>query len=275
MALPNTLTNGTLPDADEVMANFTHVYNPFTQESPAFGGDGSDGALSTSSGTTSLTRGTVYQYSSISITGTAVIDATGGDESMPIIIKCSGNCTINVAGTAFNLAGAGMAGGAEETGGTGLAGFITGGTANNLAGGGGGAGAGGNGTAGVGGTAPGGYVLPGALAQHVPLPGAGGAGGGSSGSGGGVGGAGGGAVYLEVAGNLTVTSGTFDVSGEDGTAGTSQSGGGGGGGSIVIFVAGSVTDSGTYTATGGSGATTGDDGGDGGPGKVILLSRGA
>lgn len=277
MTLPNTFTASTAAAASEVNANFDVCHAPTEASSPAFGGDGSDGALTISSGTTSLTRGRVYEYSSISITGTAKIAATGGNVEDPIIVKCSGNCTINVAGTAIDLKGAGLTGGAAANAGTSFSGFLRGGSAgatNNS--GAGGAGAGGHGADG-GGT--GGKLSVGANLLRIAIPGAGGGGGDSGGSGGAAGGDGGGAIFLEIAGNLTITSGTIDVRGDDGLGpGQENGGGGGGGGSAVIICAGTISDSGTWSISGGAGGigdqATPTTGGDGGTGKYVIISEG-
>ena len=55
-------------------------------------GDGTDGALVVTSGTTSLTAGNVYNYSSISISVGASLNTSGNGD---MLLKCSGTATIN------------------------------------------------------------------------------------------------------------------------------------------------------------------------------------
>lgn len=101
-------------------------------------------------------------------------------------------------------------------------------------------------------------------------------GGGAQGGTGGAGGKGGGAIYIEVAGNITTgASSTITVAGGTGsvgTAGANNSGGGGGGaggsgGHAVILYNGTYTGGGlTTTVSGGSGGAGGAAAGSGGAG---------
>lgn len=111
--------------------------------------------------------------------------------------------------------------------------------------------------------------IPNVLRFYV-MPGTGGGGAcpGTSGNGG-DGGRGGGALYMEVGGNLNITS-TIDSSGSTSpsTATASQGCGGGGGGGVIEIIYNYLTaNSGTYTVSGGvSGSTCNDAGGVGGVG---------
>ena len=261
-----------------------------------FGGDGSDGSLSVSSGTTTLDltnqKVAVFNYSSISITGTGKVafsnpHATGS----VIILKSVGDVTITSSSTsAIDTRAMGAPGGA-------------GGAAN---------GNGSNGTAPVGLWAPTFDFGDGATTAAVGVggaasaaadldvwttgsgnefkmsrravflcPGAGG-GGGAGGSGsttvqgaGADGGAGGGALLIECAGALNFTTGSIDVSGEtgdtaastagDGASSTAAGGGGGGGGSgMCIILYNSLTaNTGTIIAKGGAGGAGGNTTGTG------------
>lgn len=227
-------------------------------------GNGSDGAFSESSGTTNLTQGTVYRYTSFLLDTSATLSASS-TSSKPIIILVDGNCTINGAidllgkgcpisftgyqNMALTISGAGLGFGMK--GGVGVpqqkgikggvnynfandqAGFIMNGTAGGTA----------NGATGGGG---------GASSQTD-----GGASGGAAGSG--SGGSGGCTLFIMVRGDLTFgASSSIDVSGG---AGLNQDGGGGGSGDILIFYNGSLTDNGvTKTKAGGTGDSSGANG---------------
>jgi hypothetical protein len=71
-------------------------------------GSGADGALSVTSGTTNLSLGTIYNYSSVSITGGTLSTA---DTNGVMFIRCLGDFTLGASGT-IDLAGKGGAGGA-------------------------------------------------------------------------------------------------------------------------------------------------------------------
>lgn len=271
-----------------------------------FGGTGADGALSISSGTTTLNMGgaSVYikNYSSISITGTgALAFSNPASTGTIIIIKCQGSCTITSSATAAILAdGMGAAGGAGGgtsahagtqpliwafTAAPGAGG--TGGTSGNYGGpGGGGAsvisaasGGSANNGASVGsnGNITGIYynVNRVAFMKAYVEPGAGG-GSGTYNYGGtvGAGGNGGGAVYIEVAGALNF--GTGAVISANGSAGGSPSGsycgaGGGGGGGVVAILYNTLTaNNGTIAVNGGAGGTGGGTGGTGGAGTSYI-----
>lgn len=252
----------------------------------AFGGTGADGALTITSGTTSIDVGAarvyVLNYKSISITGTGSLAFTNPhSEGTLVIIKCKGNCTLtSSAAPMIDCSSMGAVGG-------------TGGTQNSA-----GSNANGNtGTdgksygllktnGGVGqtsGTAAGGAVaalsypqVSGAFIQatmkylNFIAIGAGGGGAGavwtSGGSGsviGGNGGRGGGCLIMEIAGaiNFTTTNG-ISVAGANGsngnTSGTPDTyhaggGGGGGGGVAIILYTTQTAFSGTVNVSGGTG----------------------
>lgn len=266
--------------------------------STGFGGDGSDGALSVSSGTTTIDLASapvvIKQYSSISITGTGGIDfsnpATGGTL---VIILCAGDCTLTSSATrGIDLRGVGAT---KSTDGfsflfaatnAGVDGTDAGGTEGGGGGGGGasaedgadasgGAGA----TNGAGGAGAFPALTPAQLAilsrfAHTAafVVGAGGGDGGDGDTGlGGDGGRGGGALILECAGDLNFgASFTIDSSGQNGSNGTNNDGGGGGGGgagTVHLFHQGITTAvAGTITTAGGTGGTGESDGGNGGAG---------
>lgn len=255
-----------------------------------FGGDGSDGAYS-SSGNFSLTKGKTYQYTNFTInSGDTMTAAAGVSGAYTIIVKCTGNLIIN--GT-IDLSGAGETGTAQSDNSTpnnttGIVGFFspaegggyTGGGAGGVRAGGGGAGASpmnGSDASDAGGSYGEGSGIISCPSFLIAIPGGAGAGGGSSTNGtGGQGGDGGGSIYFEVTGNIIFT-GTINVSGDDGgsVSGTDTGGGGGGGGgSFVAIYRGSLKNSGTETLSGGSGSV-GDSGtgGDGGDGKIIFYKE--
>ena len=270
-----------------------------------FGGTGADGALSITSGTTTIDLGSsalvTKNYTSISITGTGALAFSNPAAGGTIIhLKSQGNVTITTSvSPAIDLRGLGGAGGGAGT---------TGGAFGK--GGGGGASATTNGNAGVapnatecaagtagtsygrwitdalptggggGGTTAGGIagvspLYSSAFSKYLKLyvmPGSGGGGGsggwnGSANVAGGAGGRGGGALFLEVSG-LYECSSVINAAGTAGASGTARggAGGGGGAGSIVILYNSLTSDTGTYTVTGGAGGDDGSDGGEGGAG---------
>lgn len=233
-------------------------------------GNGSDGALSLSSGdfTQLNTAGkNVYQYTSVSITGNSRLGFGSNLQATPIYILVQGDLTITSnSTTAVNAAGMGGYGGAAgSSGGSGTSSTSTassikatgatagtggGGGSGGGGGGGGGSGLGANGTAGSTGGGGGGAGGAGATGEaynnllpisrhtsfcHMGSGGAGGGAGGTGGAGGGAGGAGGnggGCLVFVVGGNINVTStlSAAGSSGSNGSAGAGAGGGGGGGG---------------------------------------------
>lgn len=261
----------------------------------SFGGDGSDGALSASSGTTTVDVGGarvyVLNYSSISLTGTAKLTITNQHSNGTIVfLKSQGDITLTSSATVIDLAGKGGAGGAGGTAGL---------TATNGADGkigtsfatveetsaygklgtasvsGVGVGTGGAASTQYGGD----YTLTDYKFYNKFIAvscGAGGGGGGgadfvsgaSVGTNGGAGGNGGGCLIIECRGSYTFTTGTISVDGADGadapdasSTSSAAGGGGGGGGSagmILVFATTISSDTGTYSATPGAGGAGGD-----------------
>lgn len=246
----------------------------------SFGGDGSDGVLNVTSGTTTIDLGNASiftkNYTSINVSAGATLTFSNPNVSGTVIqLKSQGAVTI--AGT-IDARGMGATGGEEVAGNStnpnGILGTETQYGTNGVKGG----------AVGTGGTA--GTLLPFYAYNNFTItskfvhliPGAGG-GGGSHGCtdgtncagtslAGGAGGNGGGAVYIECAGALSFT-GTINTSGLNGSNGTSASsiaftgsgsgagGGGGAAGMQVIIYNTLTTNSGTMTAQGGSGGSGG------------------
>lgn len=235
-------------------------------------GSGVDGVLSASSGTTTLnTSGkNIYQYQSVSLTGTAALAIGSNLQNVPVFIFVQGDLTITASGTSVTAKGrGGPLGGAGTGGGTGGAGtagtsgatalsanFGGGGSvvaADNHAGNGGGGGGGyGNagttgtpsagGTGGAGGASWSLYNAAFPILREIGnafIGGGGGGGGGAKETGntnnagdGGAGGNGGGCLIFIVGGSINLTTGTITVAGDNGSNGVNKTdyGGGGGGG---------------------------------------------
>lgn len=237
---------------------------------PLLCGDGSDGAFSSSSGSTSLTQGTIYQYTSFSLTGTGVITTTK-TTGQPIVVLVQGNLTISTSGTcdfkglgedsptttSFKVLGATGADDNLDT----LTAWSNGQAGTSVSDSGDAIGRGGN---------------PPLLSNckrvyeelgvfnHTLMIVSGTKGGdgviSAAGPTAGTGSSGGGSIVFIVGGTATISGVTFDMRGNaggDASGGGSnnlaQGGGGGGGGAIGIFCYGTLTDSGTYTVTGGAG----------------------
>lgn len=244
-----------------------------------FGGNGSDGALSVTSGTTNIDASSakvvVKNYSSISISSGATLGVTNpSSEGTILILKSQGNITID--GT-IELTSIGAAAGTD--------GFSV--LDDNIHYGGAGT-AGGNGSGGVGGT--GGliysnkklYITADAdklYRKFIDV--ACGAGGGNGGAGfggaaGGAGGRGGGSMIIECGGALNFTAnGIINLNGGNGSVGTNSTGdtgagGGGGGGTSgmgLILYNTLTANSGTINAKGGSAGDGGTNTSPAGGGK--------
>ncbi len=258
-----------------------------------FGGNGSDGVMSISSGTTNIDCGganlLIKQYSSLSITGSGALTFSNPHPNgTTIILKVSGNVTLTSTATPMiDASGMGAAGGSGggAGGGAGVAGNIGNNTQDTLShkgNGGGGAGSTTGGTAGSGGVA---YSNPGVyttstfqLSTHsimLACGSGGGGGGGSTGAynqaAGGAGGAGGGVLIIECGGalNFTTTNG-ISVAGKNGSAGANgvgsyggEGGGGGGGGAggyCIILYNTLTAATGTINTAGGAGGAGGNAG---------------
>jgi hypothetical protein len=246
-----------------------------------FGGTGADGALTASSGTTTINLANaavvVKNYTSISLTGTANVAFTNPNANGTlVIIKSQGGVTLTSSATPIiDCSGLGGAGGAAVS--TNSGSTLSGNVGSN-----------GYGTlfltnAGAPGTSGGGgnpgvaisAVQPNVLSQFLQryaqaFVGAGGGSGDavSVSSGGspvvsGAGGNGGGCLIFECAGawNFTTANG-ISVAGKNGGNGSGGNisrgpgGGGGGGGGFCLVLYGSLTaNSGTITVSGGTGGT--------------------
>ncbi len=244
------------------------------QVTPKFGGTGADGALTVTSGTTTIDLGSAAvvtkNYTSISITGTgsiAFINPAAGGTLIRLLSQ--GNVTLTSSATPM-IDASGMGAASATTANASL--FVVDTTSHT-----GGVGqAGQSGTGSTGGTAGSAYTSPTGLyirdANQLNrraiflTPGSGGAvgGAGRSGGTGGAGGRGGGALYIECAGawNFTTASGISisGLIGGTGSAGTNAIGGGGGGGSVgslLVLYTTLTANSGTVTAAGGTGGTGG------------------
>lgn len=261
------------------------------------GGTGSDGALAVSSGTTTINLGGASvvekNYTSISITGTGVVNfsnpAAGGTI---IILKSQNGVTLTSSATPMlDVSGMGAASGT-------LGYQIVDDSAHAVAGSAGGAGGGGNG-----GSAGAALLLQRIYTilatdyqsrKSIMLAcgsGGGPGGNGFSGTAGGAGGRGGGCLIIECAGawNFTTTGGISisGLNGANGTSDASNTGGGGGGGGapgmLHVLYDVLIANTGTVTATGGTGGTGGNGGGNvnanggggGGSGAGQLAAGGA
>lgn len=284
------------------------LYKDNIEVGSKFGGDGSDGALSITTGTTTLDLGGakifIKNYTSISITGNGKLTFINPHSEGTLIILKSQDViltsTINPLIDLTSLGGIGGGGGGEYAGrgggwygvgGLGGVGRTIGGTGQSGGVGGGGGGNSVSGNSGnVGGESRqkdislgwGGSAAP-ALNGRVLMicPGGGGGGGsqGVNGAGGGIsGGAGGrgaGALLIECGGALNFT-GTINTNGNNGSSGSDGidpgdgggSGGGGAGGSVMILYNTLTANTGTITITGGLGGASVDGGGAGGNGAT-------
>lgn len=271
-------------------------------ENIKFGGTGADGALSISSGTTTVdlagAQVVIKNYTSISITGTGKLAFINPHANGTIIIlKSQGNVTLTSSNNPLiDITGLGSTasilgnGTIRETPATALTPTAP--------------------TAGTGGSSVGLSKINSYKSVKVWC-GAGGATGGNSNPAGGIGGTGGrgaGALIIEVGGAFNCT-GTINaagtvgangagsgsgysggggggggsyvagVNGTDGAnigGGAQGGGGGGGGGGVVLVIYNTLTaDSGTYTITGGAGGTSGNGGtgGTGGDGASLVISN--
>lgn len=269
--------------------------NGYVQSSiGAFGGDGSDGALAITSGTTTINLGgasfVVKNYTSISITGTGKLAFSNPAAGGTIVqLKSQGSVTLTSSTVPnIDMSGMGAAGGAGgvsnigfNAGSNGSTGFLVK-DDNNHGGVAGGDSTSGGTTGRTGGVALSNLYLytkvPASISQHYISMATGSGGGGGGGArndsngvvaNGGNGGNGGGGLIIECKGawNFTVANG-ISVAGAPGVNGTNYSGdtfngassGGGGGGSggfcIVLYN--------TLTANSGSVNTAGGIGGTGG-----------
>ncbi len=271
-------------------------------------GDGSDGNVSLSSGTTTLAR-TMY-YNDLTLSSTAILNANGYKIYVKGTLTISGTASIvrtpnngtNASGQTQGTGGSILTandmgpGLAAQSGAVGASGGLGGssgnpgngaGTTNGYGGAGGASGSAGSGTAGAAGTythIPERVIRP----DHIFLlayknggqGGAGGAGGSASafgnGGGGGGGGSGGGVlmIFARIF-NSTSSIGLVCKGGNGGNGGnapngnsTGGGGGGGGGGGNIYLICYSITALGTLTVTGGTGGNGGNLSGSGSNGNA-------
>lgn len=254
-----------------------------TQVSTKFGGSGADGALSITSGTTTIDLASaqlvVKNYTSISITGTGQLAFSNPYSNGTIVIlKSQGNVTLtssaspNIACNSLGgIGGTGSSGDADGTGGSsGWAYLFTpsGGSGGHES----------NDGSNAGGTS----VSGGSMSPTLPyyqgsrtITAFTGSGGGQGGgvndpTTGGAGGRGGGGLYIECGGALNFTS-SISVAGANGTVGASGTrgaggGGGGAGGSCIVLYQTLTAASGTVTISGGTGGNGGTSNGGSGAG---------
>lgn len=270
----NTNTKGKLVRTDSSTGAIPSSLLPAA--ATKFGGNGSDGALSISSGTTNIdlagARTVIKQYSSISVTGTGQITFSNPHANgTTVVLLCSGALTVTSSTVpcidARNIGASGGNGGTNGGNGSGggssslfdLTGYQTNG----------GGSAAGSGVSGAGATA-GSFISTGTTIDNIYIRrymhlqvGGGGAGGTTQGSPsqGGTGGRGGGVLIIECAGAINfTTTGGISVSGQNGFNGsgsggsyTAAGGGGGGGGCAIVLYNTATAVSGTITSAGGTG----------------------
>jgi hypothetical protein len=257
-------------------------------------GDGSDGDVTVSSGTTTLTRTTFYR--NLTVSGTGILETAGYRVFIQNALVISGTGIIRNSGSDGVNTGASGAGGAagyfRGGGAGGSAGFGAGNpgtsfTTGPCGGGSGGAGETGSAAGGAAGTVTAGelhYRHNGYQAAVSPFTintstgavtilagGAGGGGGGNS-SGQAGGGGGGGGVVAIYAPSITVGSGCF-IRANGGAGGTNANAdGGGGGGGCVLLVYVDYSNSGTVQASGGGAGGSGASAGSAGNVITVALS---
>ena len=248
-----------------------------------FGGDGSDGALSIASGTTTINLANaavvIKNYTSISITGTGQLAFSNPNTTGSIVIlKSQGDVTLtsstdpNIQASGLGAAGGASGGTGAGNNGTTAVPLTDPGTAHY--------GVGGTGSHGTGGAQyanNGLYTITaaryGAFGRFVGCGSGGGAGSGDGVNNGGAGGNGGGVLIIECAGDLNAT-GNIKAEGSAGSdaSGGAAPGGGGSGGSCIVFYDSATATSGTISDAGGDGgsggASAGSGGGAGGIGGV-------
>ena len=232
---------------------------------PTIGGDGSDGALTITSGTTTIDLGGVENfvknYSSISITGTGALAFINPHNKGTVIrLLCSGDVTITSSATAaISVDSLGSLGGQSGNNGYDVS-FPVDGVAHKPNG------VSAHGTA-FGKTEQYMAYSADALYQFRSKAMQCGVGGAGADSQGGAyfnntssGGRGGGALLIECAGALNFT-GTITAKGAAGQTGVPQAGGPGGGGTVVIIYNTLTANSGTITVTGGGTSSCTNPGG--------------
>jgi hypothetical protein len=284
MALPHTITNGTPTNATEVQENFDYlIESPDMSIHTDVFGDGSNSVINSSANIT-LTRGQTYNYESFTLNEDDDLLTSGGDETMPVVIRVQGDCVIDgdiaLQGLGANIQSHSMdeylAGAFLSAGENGVS------PQSNINGaGGGGSGTITSGTSGSGTSAGSAGTIKWGM-QNNPLlciPGMRGGNGGrwTTANPLRTGGAGGGAIVFYIGGDLIIN-GAVDVRGVNGQNSNSTSSGpsgGGGGGSAVFYVNGDIDISNsTLLVSGGEGGTdtsgNNRNGGNGGRGKIVF-----
>lgn len=246
-----------------------------------FGGTGSDGGLTITSGTTTIDLGnaavTIKNYTSISITGTGKLAFSNPNANGSVVIlKSQGNVTLTSSqAPMIDMSSMGAPGGSGD-GVSGSAGNTFNFWTTNF-------GIGGSAVTGNGGAVPINTTYPATNFNSVfdkyphVYVGAGGGSGGRNGGTSGDGGRGGGSLIIECGGawNFTTSAG-ISIAGAVGANSAGGNNGGGGGGGAGFFTAlytSLTTNSGTITATGGAGGNGsgagGNDAGGGGGGSYL------
>jgi hypothetical protein len=247
----------------DVVAESITIDGYVVETQGSFGGDGSDGALAITSGTTTISAASAMKltknYTSISITSTGKLAFSNPHANGTIfVLKSQGNVTITSSGSP-TIDVSSMGASSDSIG---TATSVSASVADS------------GGDPGSAGTSRGAglsFLVPAAGGVQLAC-GAGGGTGGSSffGGSGGAGGRGGGALYIECGGALDFgASATISASGANGSNGSNTNnggGGGGGGGTVVILYNTLTTNAGTITSTGGTGGTGQAAGGAGGTG---------
>ncbi len=246
----------------------------------AFGGDGTNGALSVVSGSTTTLNLTgsstkVFNYTSISVVGTLAFSNPHASGTV-IIIKSQGAVTISGTVNATSTGALGGAGGIGAGGNGKNGGWLAAATSTRFGG------LGGDGTSGIGGV-KGWFVNGHPISSFMNVGSGGGAGQGNGTVNGGNGGDGSGGLLIESGGALNFT-GTINANGINGSVGangggaTGAGGGGGGsGGSVLILYNTFTTNTGTINVGGGNGGNGGTGGvgnggiGGGGAGSVLAV----
>lgn len=285
MALKKDWIDGEVLYADDLNDNFNELLDLLEF------GDGSDGALNVSSGTTNLDGERVYDFTSVTISSGATLSTN--DQNKPIIIRSQGDVTIE--GT-IDLDGKGGRGGMKEAdepyveaeGGWGTGSKRCYGLKSNenaasdsQAPGGGGGGMKEAGTDGENNTDSGGESFPISVnylnKSQIVLGSGGGPGNGGRWNAinrsGGAGGNGGGGILIIALGKITI-SGTITCKGLNGQVGSAGGGGGGSGGCVILYSKEGITNTGTIDVSGGAGSNGNSrDGGAGSDGYSCLLTK--
>lgn len=264
--------------------------------SPFGWGDGSDGALDVTSGTTTLTRDSYY--TTLTVRNGATLRTAGFRVFASTSITVDGGGVIEhvaTAGFAAGSSGAGAVSGTLAAGAAGASGGIITGNAGTgltaaIGGTGGAGGAGSGGAGGTGGTITAPTAANGGFRNAVGAmlcaafggatwtslrPGAGGGSGGGDGTSGSGGGGGGGAMML--AAPTIQNDGTIRCNGAAGgsASGGNRGGGGGGGGGFLSTIARTYSGAGVYQVNGGAAGTgfgTGTNGSAGNTGTHLQLT---